>query len=56
MVVIISTLITFSGFLTTGVTANLTADIIQSQNTKINQYIIVGGKKYRIILEEVTKI
>ena len=54
MVVIISTLITLSGFLTSTVNANLTADIMQSnKKTEINQFIIIDGKKYKIILEEV---
>ena len=54
MVVIISVLITLSGFLTSSVNANLTANVLQAQkNTEINQYIIIGEKKYRIILEEV---
>ena len=54
MVTIISVLITLSGFLTSSVNANLTANVLQAQkNTKINQYIIIGEKKYRIILEEV---
>ena len=54
MVVIISTLITLSGFLTSTVNANLTADILQSnKKTEINQFIIIDGKKYKIILEEV---
>ncbi len=54
MVLIISVLVTLSGFLTNTVNANLTANILQSQkNTEINQYIIIGGKKYKIVLEEV---
>ena len=55
MVVIISTLITSAGFLSNTVNANLTANIYQSQkNTiQIEQYIIIGGKKYKIVLEEV---
>lgn len=54
MVVIISVLITLSGFLTSSVNANLTADVIQSnKKTEITQYIIIDGKKYRIVLEEV---
>ena len=54
MVVIISVLITLSGFLTSTVNANITADIMQSnKKTEINQFIIIDGKKYKIILEEV---
>ena len=54
MVVIISTLVTFSGFLVNWVNANLTADVMQSQMTiETNQYVIIGEKKYKIILEEV---
>jgi len=55
MVVIISTLITSAGFLSNTVNANLTANIYQSQkNTiQVEQYIIIGGKKYKIVLEEV---
>jgi len=54
MVVIISTIITMTGFLTNWVNANLTANVIQSQkNTEINQYIIIDGKKYKVIFEEV---
>lgn len=54
MVVIISVLITLSSFLTSSVNANLTADVIQSnKKTEITQYIIIDGKKYRIVLEEV---
>lgn len=54
MVVIISVLVTLSSFLTSSVNANLTADIIQSnKKTEITQYIIIDGKKYRIVLEEV---
>jgi hypothetical protein len=54
MVVLISTLVTFSGILVNWVNANLTADILQSQKkTEINQYIVIGWKKYRIVLEEV---
>jgi len=54
MVVIISVLVTLSSFLTSSVNANLTADVIQSnKKTEITQYIIIDGKKYRIVLEEV---
>jgi len=54
MVVIISVLVTLSGFLTSTVNANLTADIMQSnKKTEINQFIIIDGKKFKIILEEV---
>jgi len=54
MVVIISVLITLSGFLTSTVNANLTADLMQSdRKTEINQFIIINGKKFKIILEEV---
>jgi len=55
MVVIISILVTLSWFLTNPVNANLTANVIQSQNKsiEINQYIVIAGKKYKIVLEEV---
>ena len=54
MVVIISTLITATWFLTNTVNAGLTANVLQSQkNTEINQYIIISWKKYQIILKEV---
>jgi len=54
MVVIISTMVTTTGFLSNTVNANMTANVMQSQkNTEINQYIIIAGKKYKIVLEEV---
>jgi len=54
MVVIICSMISATGFLTSSVNASLTANILQSQkNTEINQYIIIGWKKYKIVLEEV---
>ena len=54
MVVIICSMISATGFLTSSVNASLTANILQSnKNTEINQYIIIGGKKYKIVLEEV---
>ena len=55
MVLIISVLVTLSGFLTNTVNANLTANILQSQKkiTQLEQYIIIGEKKYKIVLEEV---
>jgi multisubunit Na+/H+ antiporter MnhG subunit len=55
MVVIISILVTLSWFLTNPVNANLIANVIQSQNKsiEINQYIVIAGKKYKIVLEEV---
>jgi len=54
MVVIISTMVTSAGFLSNTVNANMTANVMQSQkNTEINQYIVIAGKKYQIILEEV---
>jgi hypothetical protein len=55
MVVIISNLIVATGFLTNNVSANLTANIMQSQkNTiQVEQYITIGEKKYSIILKEV---
>ncbi|MDQ7010056.1 MAG: hypothetical protein Q9M94_07235 [Candidatus Gracilibacteria bacterium] len=54
MVLIIGCIVTLSGFLTSGVNANLTADLMQGQKkTEITQYIIIEGKKYKIILEEV---
>ena len=54
MVVIISTMVTSAGFLSNTVNANMAANVMQSQkNTEINQYIVIAGKKYQIILEEV---
>ena len=54
MVVIVANLIVATWLLSNTVNANLTANIMQSQkNTEISQYIVIGWKKYRIILEEV---
>lgn len=54
MVVIISIFVTFTWFFSNWVNANLTANIMQSQkNIDINQYIVIGGKKYEIVLKEV---
>ena len=54
MVVIISSLIVGSWFLNATVNADLTANILQTQNKKENiQYLIINWKKYKVILEEV---
>jgi len=54
MVVIISSLIVGSWFLNATVNADLTANILQTQNKKENiQYLIIDWKKYKVILEEV---
>ena len=54
MVVIISCIITMTGFLNNSVNANLTANVLVSQKQTISSsYIILNWKKYKIILEEV---
>jgi len=54
MVVIISSLVTITWILSNTVNANLTANVLSYQKQKINySYIILDGKKYKIILEEV---
>lgn len=54
MVVIISCIITMTGFLNNSVNANLTANILVSKKQAISSsYIILNWKKYKIILEEV---
>lgn len=55
MVVIISVIVTCTWFFSGGVNANLTSNVLQSQKNTIQteQYITIGEKKYRIILEEI---
>ena len=54
MVVIISCIITMTGFLNNSVNANLTANVLVSQKQTISSsYIVLNWKKYKIILEEV---
>ena len=55
VVVIIGFLITITWLFTNWVNANLTANVLQSQKNTIQteQYIIIDGKKFKIILEEV---
>lgn len=54
MVVIISCIITMTGFINNSVNANLTANILVSKKQAISSsYIILNWKKYKIILEEV---
>ena len=54
MVVIISCIITMTGFLNNSVNANLTANVLVSQKQTISSsYIILNWKKYKIILEEI---
>jgi len=56
MVVIISCIITMTGFINNSVNANLTANILVSKKQAISSsYIILNWKKYKIILEEVKK-
>ena len=55
MVLIIANLITAIWFLSNTANANLTANVIESQKNTIQaeQYIIIDGKKFKILLEEV---
>ncbi len=54
MVLIISFCITLTGIVIPTTSASLTANVLEAKkNTESNQYIIVDGKKFRVILEEV---
>ncbi len=54
MVLIISLCVTFTWILHSTVNASLSANVMQSQkNTVSAQYIIIDGKKFKILLEEV---
>jgi len=54
MVVIISSLVTMTGFLSNTVNANLTANVLQVQKKVIQpNFIVLNGIKYEIIFKEV---
>ena len=54
MVVIVANLILATWFITNNVNANLTANLLESQKkVEVSQYIVIEGKKYKIILEKV---
>lgn len=54
MVVIISFCITITWIVIPTTSASLTANVLEAQkNTDQSQYVIIDGKKFKIILEEV---
>ena len=54
MVVIISFCVVLTGIVVPSANASLAVNVLEAQkNTENIQYIIVEGKKYKIILEEV---